>query len=163
MPKKSIYYLVLIFFTIFITSSTFTMKAKAHSPQGIDLSYNANTQTLTATITHSVADNTTHFVISVIIQVNGSIVLTSPYTSQPDVLNFVYQYSIIADNGARIQATATCNQGGSISACIIVGGDSCEDDGGPGISGYLGLWLILGVSVIVLLTVIHRKLRNITT
>ena len=159
--KKKLYFVLLI---VFVSASLArTQNVKAHNPETMIVSYNTSTGILTVLISHTVSDPNSHYIALVVVQVNGSTVLTESYTNQSDVSNLQYLYNITANTNDRIQITATCNQGGSITICIIVGGGSCPQDGGDGIPGYLGLWVILGISVIVFLTVIHRKLRYNTT
>jgi len=160
MSKKKFYYGLFLFFTIFITTAN--INAKAHPPSAVNLAYDLNTQVFTVSITHSVSSPTSHYVDSVTITVNGSTVLTEDYTSQPSSLTFVYEYNITANNGAEIQALATCELGGSLIACIVVGSGSCGQGGGAVIPGYIGLWIIIGFSVIVLTTILHKKIKRIS-
>jgi hypothetical protein len=160
MSKKKIYYGLLLFFTIFI--STASTNSTAHAPSAINLAYDLDTQVLTVSIRHGVTNPTTHYVYSVTISVNGSTVLTGSYTSQPSSLNFNYEYNITANNGAEIQALAICQQGGSLAACIVVGSGLCGQGGGGEIPGYIGLWIIIGCSVIVLTIILNKKMKRIS-
>lgn len=154
MPKKKIYYLILVFFIVFLTIAG--VNVRAHPPDDMALSYNSNTNILRVTITHGVPNNTTHFVISVEVKVNGSIDQTHPYTSQPDLNIFIYEYTVITNDGSTIQVTATCNIGGSITKTL--GGTTTP--GGGEIPGYMGLYLILVISVITMLPLIRKKLKK---
>ena len=129
---------------------------KAHPPSGIVLFYNSNTNKLNATVSHSVSDPNTHYVYSVVIEVNGTTTVSETYTSQPSSILFTYQYNVTANNGARIQASATCNQGGTVTACIVVGGGTCGSSN-SGIPGYSGLLVILGISILALLFIVRRN------
>jgi len=120
------------------------------------LSYNSSTNVLRVTITHGVPNNTTHFVVSVEVKVNGSIDQTHPYTSQPDLNIFIYEYTVITNDGSTIQVTATCIIGGSITKTL--GGTTIP--GGGEIPGYMGLYLILVISVITMLPLIRKKLKK---
>lgn len=166
MTKKRIYYVVLIF--CMLGTSLGIQSARAHSPDSMIASYSFRNWEfiLDVSISHPVSDPNSHYISTVVVQINGSTELTETYTSQPseDGAHYLY-YNITANTNDIIQVTATCNEGGSISICIIVSGGisdiggPCPQDGGDGIPGYLGIWLIVGISVIALLTIIHRKLR----
>lgn len=158
MAKKRIYYILLIF--LFISAFARMQSVKAHPPESLDLNYDINTQTLNVTIVHSVSNMNTHYIDSVVVKFNGSTVLTQIYTSQPSLDGWTYQYIIAASNGTRIEVTATCNEGGSLSICIVVGGGTCEQGNGGGIPGYIGLIAIFGASVVIFLTLIHKKITK---
>ena len=158
MSKRKFYYVLIL---AFIFSSTSRIDSvKAHPPSGLVLIYNSNTNKLNATISHSVSDPNTHYVYSVVIEVNGTMTVSETYTSQPSSILFTYQYNVTANNGARIQASATCNQGGTVTDCIVVGGGTCGTSNGSGIPGYSGLLLILGISIIALLFFVRRQRNN---
>jgi len=143
-----------IFFIVFLAIAS--INVRAHPPNDMSLEYNSSTNTLFVSITHGVSDNTSHYVISVVVRVNGSIDQTQFYTSQPDVFFFTYEYTVITNNGSTIQVTATCSQGGSITKTL--GGTNEPTDGA--IPGYMGLSLILVVSVITLLMKSRKKLKR---
>ena len=155
MPKKNTYYFLSVFFIVFLTIAS--INVRAHSPQDMSLDYNSGTNTLNVSITHGVSDNTSHYVISVVIRVNESIDQTQFYTSQPDLIFFTYEYTVITKSESLIEVTATCSQGGSITKTL--GGTNEPTDGA--IPGYMGLYLILVVSVITLLLKIRKKLERI--
>ena len=154
MPKRKIYYFISVFIIVFLTIAG--VNVRAHPPDDMALSYNSSTNVLRVTITHGVPDNTTHFVVSVEVKVNGSIDQTHPYTSQPDLNIFIYEYTVITNDGSTIQVTATCNIGGSITKTL--GGTTIP--GGGEIPGYMGLYLILVISVITMLPLIRKKLKK---
>ena len=155
MPKKKTYYFISVFFIVFLTIAG--INVRAHPPDDMSLEYNSSTNTLKVSISHVVSDNTSHYVDSVVVRVNESIDQTESYTSQPDLVNFSYEYTVITNNGSTIQVTATCSQGGSITRTL--GGESTPTDGT--IPGYIGLYLVLVVSVITLLTIIRKKIKKI--
>jgi hypothetical protein len=161
MTKKNICYMVLISLMVLITSSNFAMKAKAHAPNGMSLGVSSNPQTLNVLIYHEVEDPNTHYVNLVRIYVNGSEVLNTTYTSQPLTGGGTYNYLLNYTVGDRIEVFASCVQGGSMTACFIVGGGSCpQSSGAPGIPGYFGLWLFIGFSIIVSIMVTYKKIRH---
>lgn len=152
MPKKNTYYFLSVFFIVFLTIAS--VNVRAHPPSDMSLEYNSGTNTLKVSITHGVSDNSSHYIISVIVKVNGSIDQTQTYTSQPDIIIFTYEYTVNTNDGSTIQVTATCSQGGSITRTL--GGPTETTDGA--IPGYMGLYLILVVSVITLILKIRKKL-----
>lgn len=158
MTKKNNYYMVLISLMVLIASSNFALKAKADPPQSIILNYSLGT--LNVLIGHAVGDPDEHYIDLVRINVNGSEVLSTPFTNQSSTDGASYHFSITANDGATIEVYARCNEGGSMTACMVVGGGSCEQNGGSGIPGYFGLWLIIGFSVIVAITVMYKKIRR---
>lgn len=156
MSKRNIYYFISVFFIVFLTIAG--VNVRAHPPNNMTLEYNSNTNTLSVTITHGVSDNNTHYVASVEVKVNGSIDQTQLYSSQPDLNVFTYEYTVITNNGYTIQVTATCIIGGTITRTLE---DTNEPTDGGEIPGYLGIYLIAGVSLIAFLTFIRRKTKKI--
>ena len=154
MLKKKTYYALSVFLIVFLTIAG--INVRAHPPDDMSLEYNSGTNTLKVSITHGVSDNASHFVISVVIRVNGSIDQSQAYTSQPDLLFFIYEYTVITKNESTIQVTATCSQGGSITKTL---GATTEPTDGA-IPGYMGLYLVLVVSVISMLMIIRKKLKK---
>ena len=155
MPRKKIFYVISIFFVVFLTIAG--ANVRAHPPDNMSLEYNSGTNTLKVSISHLVSNNITHRVNSVVIKVNCSTVQTHNYDSQPDIAFFTYEYTVATSNESVIQVTATCSQGGSITRTL---GGTCGSTGGD-IPGYMGLYLILIVSVITLLTLIRKKLKRV--
>ncbi len=155
MLKKKTYYALSVFFIVFLTIAG--VNVRAHPPDDMSLEFNSGTNTLKVSITHGVSDNTSHYVVSVVVRVNGSIDKNQFYTSQPDVAFFIYEYTVITNNGSTIQVTATCSQGGSITRTL---GDVNDPTDGA-IPGYMGLYIVLVVSVITLLMTFRKKFKRI--
>jgi len=156
MPKKNIYYFISVFFIVFLTIAG--VNVRAHPPDDMTLEFNSGTSTLRVTIIHGVADNTTHFVATVEVLVNGSFDFFYPYSNQTDLTIFVYEYTVVTNNGSTIQVTAICNIGGSITKTL---GGSTTVPGGGEIPGYMGLYLVLVISVITMFSLIRKKLKKI--
>ncbi len=146
------YYYITIFFLVFLT--IVGIDVRAHPPSDMTLEFDSNSDTLTVAITHVVGDKTSHFVESVVISVNGTVDQTHQYQNQTSLTTFVYIYTVVTEAGSTIRVVASCNQGGSITRTL--GGTP----GGGGIPGYMGLYLVLIVSVITMLTLIRRKLKK---
>ena len=134
------------------------VNARAHPPQGMTLDYDTNTNILEVSITHAVADNETHFVFSIVVSVNGSLVDSLTYIDgQPDLAFFIVEFSFVTNNGSTISVTASCNEGGSLTRTL--GGTNTPPEGG--IPGYMGLYLVVVVSVISLLIFYCKKLKKL--
>lgn len=155
MPKKKIYYFVSVFFIVFLAIAS--VNVRAHPPDDMTLSYNEGTNTLSVTIVHGVSNNGTHYISSVEVKVNGSVDQTQYYASQPDLVSFTYEYTVITSNESVIQVTAICIVGGSLTKTL--GGTSVPGNGA--IPGYTGLYLVILFSVITLLTIFRRRLKRV--
>jgi len=132
------------------------INTRAHSPSNMIISYNTSTNNLSVTITHVVSDPNTHYVESVTINLNGSNVITQPYSSQPSSSSFTYNYTIIAITGATIQVTADCNIGGTITRSLTVG----EPQEPPSIPAYTGLALIITSMLTILSILTYKQIKT---
>ena len=155
MPKKNKGYFISVFFIVFLT--IIGVNVRAHPPDDMILSYNPNTNILIVTIIHGVSDNTTHYISSVEVKINGTTEIHQIYASQPDRISFTYEYSITTNSGSTITVKAICIVGGSITRTL---GGASGPNGGA-IPGYMGLYLVLVVSLITLLIIICKKLKRI--
>ncbi|MBY9020118.1 MAG: hypothetical protein KGD67_03600 [Candidatus Lokiarchaeota archaeon] len=152
MPIKKTYYFISIFFLVFLSIAG--VNVKAHPPSNMSLEFNSSTNILKVSITHGVSDNTTHYIYSILISVNGSVDQSPIYTSQPDLVLFSYEYTVVTNDGSTIQVSATCIEGGTLTRTL--GGTPSN----PSIPGFMGLYLVLIVSVIGMLTLICKKLKT---
>ena len=157
MIKKRLVPVIVIISLIYLTSAP--LEVRAHNPADLTLDYNSNTEVLTVYIIHGVSDRFSHYVDSVYITVNGSIVLNEFYIDQLTSSAFSYIYNITANDGARIQATANCNVGGDITECIIVGSGLCNQGGGE-IPGYPEVMMVLGISTIILSMITYKNIKK---
>jgi len=160
MSKKSIPYWFLLFFLIGI--STTIISVKANFPSNISLDYNVGTKQLDVTITHNNGGTPGHYIEEVTIRVNGSIVNTSLYVSQPSVTFTYNYYNIIANSGATIQVTVVCTISGPTNRDLVVG-DGTTTNGEPSIPGYLGLYIIVAISIIAFLTITYKRIRTVNS
>lgn len=108
--------------------------AGAHSPSDISLSYNATAGELAVTITHPAADPAKHYVKEVQVSVDGQMVKTSAYTSQPAATPFTYIYPLQAPAGSRIEVQAPCILGGSLTRTLQVPGPKDSATEKPGMA-----------------------------
>ena len=170
--KKLILCLQFVFCLLVL--SNFTTLATSHTPDYLDLSYNRDTTTLTATFTHPVADPNIHYINSVEIKLNDIVVDTISYTSQPITDEFSYEYSLSASEGDELIVTGICNQGGSIFNYLLIGNTtisetsrSLPDDNGnetdPTIPGFnLSIVLISSMGIIfIVFPQIKKKMKVI--
>lgn len=157
MSKKRILYF-LTFFSI-ISIFFFSLNAKAHNPADMSLIYISTSNELRVTITHNVGDPNTHYIKSATVRVNGSIVITQTYISQPTTSSFTYEYNVTANIGASIQVTAVCNQGGSIERSLVVSEQNGQT-GEPEIPGFIGIPLITGILTFILTMLIFKRNRG---
>jgi len=154
MPKRKIFYYLTIFFTVFLTIAS--INVRAHPPSDMTLEINSSTNILKVSITHGVSDNTTHYIYSVEISVNGSVDQTHIYTNQTDLAFFFYEYTIITNDGSTIQVTSVCIEGGSLTRTLVGSGTP-----GDAIPGYLGLYIVITISAITLIILTRKKLNKV--
>ena len=138
--------LLLIFFTLS------TINVSAHSPSNMNLSYNTNTKELDVSINHQVANPDTHYVNNIIIKINDITIQTEEYSSQPGS-SFTYTYeNFTATKDDKIEVTANCNQGGSITKTLTVTSEetskSEDDDSTPGFELILIIFSIICIILI---------------
>ncbi|MFX1281648.1 MAG: hypothetical protein ACFFA3_20020, partial [Promethearchaeota archaeon] len=115
------------------------------------------------TITHNVVDNTSHYIKTVVVKVNGSTVLTQPYTSQPTKGTFTYIYAnVTANEGATIQVTATCSITGSITRTLTVDEGTSTTNGGndQNIPGYYGILIVVGISLFIVFRAQKKRIKG---
>ena len=98
--------------------------ASAHPPSDVQLAFDPGSRNLSVTITHMVADPTTHYVKRVLITGGNSVISNNTYTSQPSPSTFTYSYPIPEGVAGEIQVEADCSLFGSTTRSIQVPGDS---------------------------------------
>lgn len=160
MPKKSILFGLSIFFVLFLTLTI--IKVNANPISSMSLNYNSNTQQLDVSITHLTGGTPGHYIENVTIRVNGSIVHSEAYTSQPSPTSFTYQYnSIVANIGATIEVWANCSfTGDTITRQLVVSGDNGTTSPDGAIPGYFGMWLIVIACVSIISFLIYKKIKK---
>ena len=88
----------------------------------MSVSYNAFSEELMVTITHSVPDPQIHYIKQVQVIVNDKVVNSSPTPSQPSPETFWYTYPLPARPKDIIYATASCVLKRSLSRQIHMSG-----------------------------------------
>jgi desulfoferrodoxin (superoxide reductase-like protein) len=94
--------------------------ASAHPPKEVSISYDRTQQTLSVTISHKTTFTSRHYIESVTITKNKTVVSTEEYTNQPKEKPFTYTYQIPAAAGDTLEVKATCKIFGSKEAMIKV-------------------------------------------
>jgi len=91
----------------------------AHPPSGVSVEYLPGLSQLNVSITH-VVFGTEHYVFKVEIRKNNVLEITQDYDSQPTFTTFNYTYTIAAQNGDTLSATAYCSLGGDSTGFTTV-------------------------------------------
>lgn len=118
--EKLIKQVLVILIVCLMTCAVCPTTANAHRPGSVTLDYNIDTKVLSVTITHSVSNPAEHYVDKIKIALNGEIIKTFEYTSQPDNSTFTYQYSIEAKEGDELKVRTECSYFGSRTVKLIV-------------------------------------------
>lgn len=153
MSKKSLYLCLCVFSLICLTSTSLIVTA--HTPSNMSLTYSTNTNELSVTITHNVGSDPSHYIATVTIMVNGSIVDTQVYTSQPDPNMFTYVYNITANIGALIFVRADCSISGFREQSLTVTSGIATTNGTiPGFNWFL---ILISISIILVVILIYKR------
>ncbi|MBN2790007.1 MAG: hypothetical protein JXR69_07445 [Candidatus Delongbacteria bacterium] len=101
-----------IFILMIITG--FLMVISAHSASKVEAKYNFENKLLTVNFTHSVKDNTKHFIEEVKIDLNGKEIISQMLSSQDDNVKGELLFKINDTKlGDVINISAKCNKGGT--------------------------------------------------
>ena len=106
---------------ILVALAIFPNLVSAHSPSGMDLAYNSDTDTLTVTVQHSVTDPNSHYIEKIEIYKNDVLEIERTYTSQESSSQKSDTFSVDAVDGDVLKATAICNIAGSITRDLTIG------------------------------------------
>lgn len=133
----------------------FSSTTLAHSPVSMNLSYNQTNQNLNVTITHNVADTTTHHINKITLTINNGKTTQYNYTSQPTTNTFTYSYQLAASPNDTIKITALCNQAGSITKELTIteSGTTTNTDG----TSTPGFEIILLFGAILTIVFLNKK------
>ncbi|MFW9780815.1 MAG: hypothetical protein ACFFFB_00855 [Candidatus Heimdallarchaeota archaeon] len=153
MSKKSIYLSLCLFSLICIIYAGSIVRA--HTPSNMSLTYSTNTNELSVTITHNVGSDPSHYIDTVIIMVNGSIVDTHVYTSQPNPSMFTYIYNATANIGAIIFVRAECSISGFREQSLTVTAGTTTTN--EIIPGFIGFLIPTSISIILITIFISKR------
>lgn len=125
--------------------------ATAHTPGPMTLDYSFSNQILTVTISHSVTDVNTHYIIQVVVEKNSVQVLTKDYTSQNTTSAFSATYAISAVHGDVLSVTAVCSVSGQATDEVTVVDPAVTTTTTPSGGGTsMEMALIIAVAIIVI-------------
>ena len=98
--------------------------AIAHTPSGVDVSYDEQAGDLGVAITHQVDDTSMHYVKQVTIRQGETVLVSQSYTSQPGKSVFTYRYNLphLKEKSGEITVDVECNVFGTRSGTIILVG-----------------------------------------
>lgn len=133
--------------------------ASAHSPSGMELSYNVETQLLEVTITHQVSNPESHYVYNIVIDKNGEIYDSLNYNSQPSSSSFTYNFEVNTSEDDVVKVTANCNQVGSVTKQLTVTSDGVIVENGKDDNGIPGFELVIIISAMLILIILIRNKR----
>jgi hypothetical protein len=106
--------LLAVFFLFFLSPGT----AGAHAPKEVKLAYEASTETLQATMTHS-PFSASHFIAKIEVKKNGRAVTAQAYQGQA-AETFIYVGNVAAAPGDILEVTTTCSRFGSKTETLKV-------------------------------------------
>jgi hypothetical protein len=97
--------------------------AIAHTPSGVDVSYDEQAGDLGVAITHQVDDTSTHYVKQVTVRQGTTVLVSQSYTSQPGKSAFTYRYNLpqLKEKSGEITVDVECNVFGTRTGTIILG------------------------------------------
>jgi len=95
--------------------------AAAHPPKDVQIGYDAASNTITVSITHTSASLTRHYIKQVEIRKNGAVVSNNLYKSQPEKSSFSYSFAVPAQAGDVVEVTVTCNIYGKKTSTLKIG------------------------------------------
>jgi hypothetical protein len=118
---RSAKYVMLILSAVLLAAICFYPQVSfATPPQEVKLEYDANSQTLAVSITHKSAFPGFHYIKTVEIKKNGTVVSTNTYENQPAQDTFTYKYKVPAAEGETLEVTAACSLYGSKTVNLVI-------------------------------------------
>ncbi len=118
MKSKMKYFLLVLVFSL--SAIIITSSVSAHPPTSLDLQYDFGTQTLEVTVSHTVSDNTTHYILDIVISVNNVLNQTEAYSVQDTTSQHQDTFTVPTVHGDIIKVEAICNVAGSLTDTITV-------------------------------------------
>ncbi len=95
--------------------------AFAHPAEKVLLKWEADTETLDVLAAHPVKNPARHFIVSIIVTVNGAKVAEKTYTAQADVTGTHERFVLSGIKaGAVIEVTTRCNVSGTLKETITL-------------------------------------------
>jgi hypothetical protein len=97
-----------------------SMPVAAHPPSSMTLDYNWDTQTLSVSASHSVADPNTHYIWNITVYKNDVKVVSRTYTSQGSTASASDTFNLAAIDGDVFRVWAECNGFGTLERTLTV-------------------------------------------
>jgi hypothetical protein len=154
MRKNTLLLTALMVFTLF---ALYTIPIQAHSPSNMTLTYDFNSQILTVTVVHSVADVNTHYIEQIVINKNGQYETDRTYSSQASTTSMSDTFAITAANNDVLQVTAICSISGQIARQITVSSGGLQTQDPPPIPGFPMFAIALGLVAALGITLLRRQ------
>jgi len=114
--RKSVLIIVLAVSTLVLLTTI----TQAHTPSALDLQYDFATKTLDVTVTHDVADPSSHYIEEINIWVDDVLNQTRQYSSQSSNNQHQDSFTVPTVIGDVIKVQAICNIAGSVTDDIVV-------------------------------------------
>jgi hypothetical protein len=115
--NRKLAFLALAFLCMAVVS---VQPVEAHTPGSITLEYDYQAQVLTVTVTHSVDDVNAHYIYQISISKNAAPYTQQSYTSQDSTTGMSDTFSVEAEAGDVLSATAYCVISGQVTDEITV-------------------------------------------
>jgi desulfoferrodoxin (superoxide reductase-like protein) len=103
-----------------VTLTYFPRSVNAHSPSGITLDYDTETNTLSVDVNHDVSNPNTHFIEKIEVYLNDVLEEERTYTSQETASSKSDTFNIEAIAGDVFKVIAYCNQFGSYEQSLVI-------------------------------------------
>ncbi|HOU49810.1 MAG: hypothetical protein KBG22_07055 [Smithella sp.] len=112
--------LCIVSFFVFLICLSAPQISYADAPKDVTIKYDADSLTLSVSITHKSLFVGMHHIKTVEIKKNNAVVSTTNYQTQPKEVPFTYTYKVEAAKGDKLDVTATCSLSGSKTATTTV-------------------------------------------
>ncbi len=106
---------------IIVALLAFSLCAYGHAASDLKASYKSADQTLELSFDHSVKDPLTHYIQSIEIRLNGTMIISQVATGQDTASGGQYIYKIPnLKKNDKIDINLVCNKGGKKSASMVL-------------------------------------------
>lgn len=93
----------------------------AHPPKNVTIQYDGDTQILSAVIEHSVKDASKHYVMKVVVEVNGKKQIEQTFKRQMDGEQHEVVYKLVdANDGDKVTVIGYCNISGKKKSELVI-------------------------------------------
>lgn len=137
-----------------VALTSFPMPVSAHSPSGVEIDYDAETNTLSVDVYHTVSDPNSHYIEEIEVYLNDVLEIERTYTSQESTSSMSDTFIIEATDGDVIEVEAYCNQFGSFENTLTIGNEETTTTDGNGVLYTPLNEILLATSIVLPLTII---------